>query len=88
MVPAGGPVAVSVVIADDQEMVRSGFRAILDAQPDIDVLADVADGIEALQAVKRLHPDVLLLDIRMPRMDGLEVLERLAGPGVEDPPRW
>lgn len=79
--------AVSVVIADDQEMVRSGFRAILDAQPDIDVLADVADGVEALQAVKRLHPDVLLLDIRMPRMDGLEVLERLAGPGVEDPPR-
>ncbi|WP_328890726.1 response regulator transcription factor [Streptomyces sp. NBC_00316] len=79
--------AVSVVIADDQEMVRSGFRAILDAQPGIEVLADVADGVEALEAVKRLRPDVLLLDIRMPRMDGLEVLERLAASGERESPR-
>jgi DNA-binding NarL/FixJ family response regulator len=69
--------AITVVVADDQEMVRGGFRAILDAQDGIDVLADVADGVEALEAVRSLRPDVLLLDIRMPRMDGLEVLERL-----------
>ncbi|MEY9875639.1 DNA-binding NarL/FixJ family response regulator [Streptacidiphilus sp. MAP12-33] len=70
--------AITVVVADDQEMVRGGFRAILDAQPGITVVADVADGVEALQAVADLRPDVLLLDIRMPRLDGLEVLERLA----------
>ncbi|MEU9382239.1 response regulator transcription factor [Streptomyces sp. NPDC048279] len=69
--------AITVVVADDQEMVRGGFRAILDAQPGITVLADVADGLEALQASAELRPDVLLLDIRMPRLDGLEVLERL-----------
>ncbi|MEZ0070183.1 DNA-binding NarL/FixJ family response regulator [Streptacidiphilus sp. MAP12-20] len=74
--------AISVVIADDQEMVRSGFRAILDAQPDIEVLADVADGVAALEQVRRLRPDVLLLDVRMPRMDGLEVLRHLD----EEPP--
>ena len=68
---------ITVVVADDQEMVRSGFRAILDAQPGIDVLADVGDGAAALQAVADHHPDVLLLDIRMPHLDGLEVLRRL-----------
>ncbi|MGD3104905.1 response regulator [Streptomyces sp. YGL11-2] len=69
---------ISVVIADDQEMVRTGFRMILESQPDIDVLDDVVDGAAALEAVERLHPDVLLLDIRMPGLDGLEVTRRLA----------
>ncbi|WP_030677425.1 response regulator transcription factor [Streptomyces rimosus] len=71
--------AISVVIADDQEMVRTGFRMILESQPDITVLADVVDGAAALSAVERLRPDVLLLDIRMPKVDGLEVTRRLAG---------
>ncbi|MEU7187425.1 response regulator transcription factor [Streptomyces sp. NPDC045369] len=70
--------AISVVIADDQEMVRTGFRMILESQPDIEVLADVVDGAAALSAVERLRPDVLLLDIRMPEADGLEVTRRLA----------
>ncbi|MFE3165399.1 response regulator [Streptomyces sp. NPDC059224] len=78
--------AITVVVADDQEMVRGGFRAILDAQPGITVLADVADGLEALQASAELRPDVLLLDIRMPRLDGLEVLERLGAEAAAGKP--
>lgn len=77
--------AITVVIADDQEMVRTGFRMILESQADIEVLADVVDGEAALDAVARLDPDVLLLDIRMPRLDGLEVTRRLAAQGRERP---
>ncbi|MGW1891925.1 response regulator [Streptomyces sp. NPDC002004] len=77
--------AITVVIADDQEMVRTGFRMILESQPDIDVVADVVDGEAALDAVERLDPDVLLLDIRMPRLDGLAVTRRLADAGRERP---
>ncbi|MER5871361.1 response regulator transcription factor [Streptomyces sp. NPDC002044] len=71
--------AIRVVIADDQEMVRTGFRMILESQPDIEVVADVVDGEAALTAVAEHRPDVLLLDIRMPRLDGLEVTRRLSG---------
>ncbi|MFD4694983.1 response regulator transcription factor [Streptomyces sp. NBC_00683] len=63
---------IRVVVADDQELVRSGFAMILDAQPDIEVLAEAGDGAQALDAVRRLRPDVALLDIRMPVMDGIE----------------
>ncbi|MFD7840259.1 response regulator [Streptomyces sp. NPDC059761] len=70
--------AIRVVIADDQEMVRTGFRMILESQPDIEVVADAADGEAALAAVAAHRPDVLLLDIRMPKLDGLEVTRRLA----------
>ncbi|WP_327356834.1 response regulator transcription factor [Streptomyces sp. NBC_01304] len=77
--------AITVVIADDQEMVRTGFRMILESQADIEVLDDVVDGEAALDAVRRLNPDVLLLDIRMPRLDGLEVTRRLAATGNERP---
>ncbi|GGV17077.1 response regulator [Streptomyces spectabilis] len=73
--------AITVVIADDQEMVRTGFRMILESQPDIEVLADVVDGEAALDAVERHDPDVLLLDIRMPRLDGLEATRRLTARG-------
>jgi DNA-binding NarL/FixJ family response regulator len=65
-------VTISVVIADDQELVRSGFAMILDSQPDITVVGEAGDGIEAIAAVRGHRPDVLLLDIRMPRMDGIE----------------
>lgn len=78
---------IRVLIADDQEMVRMGFRMILDAQPDIEVVADVADGVEAVRMARELRPDVCLLDIRMPGMDGLEVTRMLAGPDVTDPMR-
>ncbi|KUF13904.1 response regulator [Streptomyces silvensis] len=77
--------AITVVIADDQEMVRTGFRMILESRPDIEVLADVVDGEDALAAVRHHDPDVLLLDIRMPRLDGLEVTRRLTADGAVRP---
>ncbi|MEU6644957.1 response regulator transcription factor [Saccharomonospora sp. NPDC046836] len=76
---------IRVLIADDQDMVRIGFRMILDAQDDIEVVADVPDGIEAVRRARELRPDVCLLDIRMPGMDGLQVTKQLAGPDVADP---
>ncbi len=66
--------SITVVIADDQALVRAGFRMILEAEPDIRVIAEAKDGAEAVQAVRKCHPDVVLMDIRMPRMDGLVVL--------------
>jgi DNA-binding NarL/FixJ family response regulator len=76
---------IRVLIADDQEMVRAGFRMILETQDDIEVVADVPDGVSAVRMARELRPDVCLLDIRMPGMDGLEVTKSLAGPGVADP---
>ncbi|MEV5764774.1 response regulator transcription factor [Micromonospora sp. NPDC052213] len=78
---------ITVLLADDQAMVRSGLRLILENQPDISVVAEAADGVEALAAARRLRPDVCLVDIRMPRLDGIEVTRALAGPGVVDPLR-
>ncbi|MFE9403923.1 response regulator [Streptomyces sp. NPDC006530] len=69
---------IRVVVADDQELVRSGFALILDVQPDIDVVAEVGDGAQAVEAVRRLAPDVALLDIRMPRLDGIEACRAIS----------
>ncbi|MCM1940917.1 response regulator transcription factor [Streptomyces sp. G3] len=69
--------SIRVVVADDQELVRSGFTMILQAQPDIEVVAEAGDGAEAVAAVERHAPDVLLLDIRMPVMDGLDAARRV-----------
>ncbi|WP_026178731.1 response regulator [Streptomyces hokutonensis] len=69
--------SIRVVVADDQELVRSGFSMILEAQKDIEVVAEAGDGAEAVAAVRRHAPDVLLLDIRMPVMDGLEAARRV-----------
>jgi DNA-binding NarL/FixJ family response regulator len=71
-------VTVRVVVADDQELVRSGFALILDVQPDIEVVAEVGDGAEAVEAVRRHAPDVALLDVRMPRMDGIEACRAIS----------
>lgn len=78
---------IRVMIADDQAMVRTGFGMIIGAQPDMALVGEAADGVEAVSLARRLRPDVALLDIRMPRMDGLEALRLLAGPGVADPVR-
>jgi DNA-binding NarL/FixJ family response regulator len=76
---------IRVIIADDQAMVRTGFGMIIGAQPDMEVAGEAADGVEAVALARRVKPDVALLDIRMPKMDGLEALRLLAGPGVAEP---
>ncbi|MEV8332722.1 response regulator transcription factor [Streptomyces niveus] len=73
-----------VLIADDQHLVRTGFRLILDAQPDIEVVGEAADGATCVEMARRLRPDVCLVDIRMPALDGLEVTRILAGPDSAD----
>ncbi|MBW3665825.1 MAG: response regulator transcription factor [Actinobacteria bacterium] len=69
---------IRVLIADDQELVRSGLRLILEAQPDIEVVGEAEDGMQAVSKAARLHPDVVLMDIRMPKVDGLQATRKLA----------
>jgi DNA-binding NarL/FixJ family response regulator len=76
-----------ILIADDQAAVRHGFRLILGAQPDMEVVGEAADGETALALALRLRPDVVLADIRMPRLDGLELTRCLAGPEAAEPLR-
>lgn len=76
---------IRVLVADDQDIVRTGLRMILDAQPGIEVVAEAVTGREALELARRLRPDVCLLDVRMPELDGIEVTRQLAGADVADP---
>ncbi|MFE9659612.1 response regulator [Streptomyces sp. NPDC005955] len=78
---------ITVLLAEDQAMIRRGLRLILEDQPDIRVVAEAEDGAAAVEAARRLRPDVCLVDIRMPKLDGIEVTRALAGPGVPDPLR-
>ena len=68
---------ISVLIADDQALVRAGFRMILEAEDDLEVVGEAANGHEALAEARRLHPDVVLMDVRMPELDGIEATRRL-----------
>ncbi|TSB31354.1 response regulator transcription factor [Streptomyces sp. NBC_01525] len=78
-----------VIIVDDQAMVRAGFAALLAAQSDIDVVGDAPDGVQGVELSRRTHPDVVLMDVRMPEMDGLEAARQLLSPpqGVTHRPK-
>jgi DNA-binding NarL/FixJ family response regulator len=80
-------VSVSVLIADDQAVVRAGLRRILEVDAELQVVGEVEDGVAAVEAARRLSPRVVLMDIRMPRLDGLAATRRLLDEGGQDPPR-
>jgi DNA-binding NarL/FixJ family response regulator len=75
-------VSIRVLIADDEEMVRTGLRLVLDREEDMEVVAEASDGLAALEAIGRLAPDVVLMDVRMPALDGIEATRRIDRSGA------
>lgn len=76
---------IRVVLVDDQHLVRAGFRMMIDAQPDMQVVAEAADGLAAVEALRGRRADVVLMDVRMPRMDGVEACRRICA--TQDAPK-
>jgi DNA-binding NarL/FixJ family response regulator len=76
---------IRVVVADDQPLVRAGLETLINAEPDLEVVATAADGLAAVEAATRTRPDVVCMDIRMPGQDGIAATRQLCGPGVADP---
>ena len=79
--------SIRLLIVDDQELVRTGFRLFLETHDDLEVVGEAGDGAEAIERARQLRPDVILMDIRMPRMDGVDATARLTSAGIEPPPR-
>jgi len=82
----GTPRPVRIIVADDHHVVRTGFAALLDTQPDFTVVGTACDGKETVQVCRELAPDVVLMDVRMPVMDGIEATRQLTGPGPDGNP--
>ncbi|WP_233153557.1 response regulator transcription factor [Kineosporia sp. R_H_3] len=81
---AGGR-RIRILLVDDQALVRAGFRMVIDSQPDLEVVGEAADGLAGVQAVQRLAPDLVVMDVRMPVLDGIEATRRIVA--LPDPPR-
>lgn len=76
---------IKVLVCDDQALIRTGFATIIDAQPDLEVVGECGDGRSAVELARRLRPDLVIMDVRMPIMDGIAATEQLAGAGVAEP---
>ncbi|MFE2281286.1 response regulator [Streptomyces sp. NPDC059454] len=81
-----GPAPIRVVLADDERMVRTALRAILSAEPDLEVVGEAATGAEAVAVVREQRPDIVLMDVRMPEIDGIRATEQILA-GLDEPPR-
>ncbi len=79
--------SIRVLLVDDHALVRTGFRMVLDSEPDIEVVGEAADGRQAIHSAARLAPDVVLMDVRMPELDGIAATRAIAGGGDGDAPR-